>query len=192
MAISPVNVTRISNNLRTTVMVDSLRRNQVDLFLSQSRLATGRSFVTPSEDPVSAARALDLSQALARQEQFRANVQYGDTFLTAADSALTEVNSLLIQASSIASQTVSNLTSEAEREAEAEVVAAIRQQVQTIANRQFNGRYLFGGRDTTHLPFVDALGGVAYVGDVGELLIRPDVQLKSPINIPGSLVFGAL
>ncbi len=192
MAISPVNITRISNNLRTNMTLETLRRTQIDLFHSQARLATGRSFVTPSEDPVSAARALDLSDALIRQEQFRTNVQYGDTFLTAADSALTEVNSLLIQASAIASQTVSNLTSEAEREAEAEVVAAIRQQVQTVANRQFNQRNLFGGRSTLARPFVDGLGGIAYVGDIGELLVRPDAGLNSPISMPGSDVFGAL
>jgi len=192
MSVSPVNVTRISNNLQTTMLLDSLRRNQVDLFMSQSHIATGRNFVRPSEDPVAAARALDLTQALSRQDQFRANVQYGDTFLTAADSALTEINTLLIQASAIASQTVSNLTSEAEREAEAEVVASIRQQLQAVGNRQFNGRYLFAGRDTTSRPFVDALGATAYVGDTGDLTVRPDDGLTAPISMPGSLLFGAL
>lgn len=192
MAVSPVNVTRISNNLRTSMTLESLRRNQIDVFLEQTRLAAGRAFVTPSEDPVGASRALDLTEALSRQEQFRTNVQYGDTFLTAADSSLTELNSLLIQASSIASMTVSNLTSEAERDAEAEVVAAIRQQVQIVANRQFNGRYLFGGRSTLDMPFVDGDGGVVYTGDIGELLVRPDDQLISPISLPGSVVFGGL
>jgi flagellar hook-associated protein 3 FlgL len=192
MSVSPVNVTRISNNLRTTMLLDSLRRNQVDLFMSQSRIASGRNFVRPSEDPVAAARALDLTQALSRQDQFTSNVQYGDTFLTAADSALTEINGLLIQASSIASQTVSNLTSPAEREAEAEVVTSIRQQLQAIGNRQFNGRYLFAGRDTTSRPFVDALGATAYIGDTGDLLVRPDDGQTAPISMPGSLLFGAL
>ena len=192
MSVSPVNVTRISNNLRTTMLLDSLRRNQVDLFLSQSHIATGRNFVRPSEDPVAAARALDLTQALSRQDQFKANVQYGDTFLTAADSALTEINTLLIQASAIASQTVSNLTSEAEREAEAEVVTSIRQQLQAVGNRQFNGRYIFAGRDTTSRPFVDALGATAYVGDTGDLIVRPDEGQTAPISMPGSLLFGAL
>ena len=192
MSVSPVNVTRISNNLRTTMLLDSLRRNQVDLFMSQSHIATGRNFVRPSEDPVAAARALDLTQALSRQDQFKANVQYGDTFLTAADSALTEINTLLIQASAIASQTVSNLTSEAEREAEAEVVTSIRQQLQAVGNRQFNGRYIFAGRDTTNRPFVDALGATAYVGDTGDLIVRPDEGQTAPISMPGSLLFGAL
>jgi len=193
MSVSPVNVTRISNNLRSTMFLDSLRRNQVDLFMSQSRLATGRSFVTPSEDPVSAARALDLTQALSRQEQFQTNVQYGDTFLTAADSALSDINAQLIHASTIASQTVSNLTTEAEREAVAEVVAGIRHQLlQSVANRQFDGRYIFGGRYTLDRPFVDALGAIAYVGDTGELVVRPDDGLTAPISMPGSLLFGAL
>ena len=192
MSVSPVNVTRISNNLRTTMLLDSLRRNQVDLFMSQSHIATGRNFVRPSEDPVAAARALDLTQALSRQDQFTSNVQYGDTFLTAADSALTEINTLLIQASAIASQTVSNLTSEAEREAEAEVVTSIRQQLQAVGNRQFNGRYIFAGRDTTSRPFVDALGATAYVGDTGDLIVRPDEGQTAPISMPGSLLFGAL
>ncbi len=193
MSVNPINVTRVSNNQRTTMMINSLRRNQVDLFASQSRLATGRSFVMPSEDPVSAARALDLTQALSRQEQYQANVQYGDTFLTAADSALTDINTLLIEASAIASQTVSDLTTEAEREAEAEVVAGIRHQlIQSVANRQFNGRYLFGGRDTLDRPFIDALGAIAYVGDTGELIVRPDDGLIAPISTPGNLLFGAL
>jgi len=192
MAISPVNITRISQNLRTNLIVDSVRRNQLELFLTQTRIATGRRFVSPSEDPVGASRALDLTQALARQEQFVANVQYGDNFLTAADSALTELNSLLIQASSIASQTVSNLTSADERAAEAEVITAIRQQVQTVGNRQFDGRYIFAGRDTLDRPFVDGLGGVVYTGDIGELVTRVSDDLLSPISMPGSQVFGAL
>ena len=56
-------------------MVDSLRRTQRDLFLSQSRIASGRSFVSPSEDPVAARRALDLTFALEKQNQFMANTQ---------------------------------------------------------------------------------------------------------------------
>ncbi len=192
MAVSPVNVTRISQNMRTSLMLDSLRQNQRDVFLAQTRIASGRSFVTPSEDPVSAARALDLTQALARQKQFAANAQYGDSFLAAADSSLTEINALLVQASMIASQTVGSLTSAAEREATAEVVNAIRQQLQIVGNRQISGRYIFGGRNTTDRPFIDALGGVAYVGDTGELLTRVSEDLTAAFSVPGSLLFGAL
>ncbi len=192
MAISPVNITRISTNLQTSLVLDGVRRSQRDLYLSQSRIGAGRRFLSPSEDPIAASRALDLTQALARQGQFRDNAQYGENMLSAADGALSELAGLLVQASSVTSQTVSNLTSAAERDAQAEVVAAIRQQVQTVANRQFQGRYIFGGRDTLNQPFVEGLGQVLYVGDTGELSTRVSADRVAAMSMPGSAIFGAL
>lgn len=192
MALSPINISRVSHTMRTDLIVDSLRRTQRDLFLSQSRIASGRSFVSASEDPIAASRALDLTQALQQQRQFTANLRYADNFLSAADSALVEINDLLIQASSIASQTVGSLTTEAERASEAEVIARLRQQLQTVANRTVGDRYIFAGRDTSDRPFIDANGGIAYVGDVVELFTRADQGLLSPFSMPGNEVFGAL
>jgi len=192
VALSPVNVSRISQNLRTDTVIQSLRQTQRDLFRSQERIASGRSFLTPSEDPVRAARVLNLTQALRRQQQFTSNVQQGDSFLAAADLAMSEISGLLIQASVIASSMVSNLTSKSERASEAEVVASIRNQLQNTGNRQFNGRFIFGGRDVKDQPFVDAQGGVAYLGDVGEMFTRIGEDLFTPVNVPGSRAFDAL
>ncbi len=192
MAVSPVNITRITQNLQTSLVLDSVRRSQRELYLSQSRIATGRRFVSPSEDPIAAARSLDLSQALQRQQQFRENAQYGENILSAADSALNEIADLLIQASSIAIQNVSNLTSAAERQAETEVVTSIRQQLQVVGNRQFDGRYIFAGLDTLSQPFVDGAAGVVYTGDTGELRTRLSEDLVLPVTMAGSAIFGAL
>lgn len=177
--------------MRVDFTIGSLRSNQVEIFRAQNRIATGRRFVAASEDPVSAARAVDLSQALDRQNRYRANLQFADTSLSAADSAISEVNSLLIEALAIASQNVSNLTSADERAAEAEVIAAIRQQLQIVGNRQLNGRYIFAGRDTTQRPFIDALGVIAYVGDTGDRPTRIGAGLVAPVNLTGDILFNA-
>lgn len=192
MAISPVNFTRISHNFQTSFVLDGVRASQRELYLSQGRIAAGRRFLSASEDPVAASRALDLTHALARQGQFRDNAVYGENMLSAADGALSELAGLLVQASSITSQTVSNLTSAEEREAQAEVVAAIRHQVQTVGNRQFQGRYIFGGRDTLNQPFVEGPGQILYLGDIGELRTRVADDRVSAVAMPGSVVFGAL
>lgn len=192
MAISPVNITRISTNLQTSLVLDGVRRSQRDLYLTQGRIAAGRSYLSASENPIAASRALDLSHALARQSQFVENARYGENLLTAADAALSELSGLLVQASSVASQTVSNLTSAAERDAQAEVIAAIRQQVQTVGNRQFQGRYIFGGRNTLNQPFVEGFGQVLYVGDIGELRTRVSPDRVAGMSMPGSAVFGAV
>lgn len=192
MAISPVNISRISHNLQASLVVNSLQRNQREVFTEQTRIATGREFVTPSEDPVAAGRVLDLTRAMQQQDQFMANLRHADNSLAAADDALTEVNSLLIEAHDIASANISNLTSAAERESAAELIAGIRIQLQSVGNRLFNGRFLFAGRDTTERPFVEALGGIAYVGDTGDLLTRIDRGQDGVINLPGNVLFGAL
>ncbi|MHC5110822.1 MAG: flagellar hook-associated protein FlgL [Planctomycetota bacterium] len=192
MAVNPINVSRVSQNLQTTQMISSFRANQLNLFGIQSRIAAGRSFLSPSDDPVAATRAIDLTQALGRQNQFLQNIQHGDSVLTATDTAINEVESLLIDASAVASQNLSNLTSAAERFAEAEVVAAIREQLLVVGNREFDGRFIFAGRDTTVPPFTHALGGVSYIGDTGDLLTRISEDFTAVTNVPGNLLFGAL
>ncbi len=192
MAISPINVSRVSQNMRTAFVTGTLQRTQRELLASQTRIATGRDFVTPSADPVAAARVLDLTQAVQRQEQFLANLRHGDMFLASADDAISEVNGLLTEAQTIALKNVGNLTSAAERRADAELIAGIRQQLQTVGNRMFDGRYIFAGRDTSLRPFVDALGGIAYLGDTGDLVTRIREDAQAVINMPGNVLFGAL
>ncbi|MCH7592146.1 MAG: hypothetical protein IH989_05135 [Planctomycetes bacterium] len=192
MAISPIQVTRISHNLRASFVTESLRRTQRELFAAQARIASGRAFVSASENPIAAGRVLDLRSAHARQDQFVANLRQGANFLGASESAMLEINELLIEAGAVASQNVSNLTSAEEREAESVVIAAIREQIVAVGNRSLLGRFIFGGRMTTDQPFRSALGGVAYVGDTSELVTRVDDGLLSSISTPGNLVFGAL
>lgn len=192
MAISPINVSRVSQNMRASFAVASLQHNQLQLFNAQVRIATGRSFVTPSENPSAAVRVLDLTQAVQRQAQFLSTLRFSDNVLLAADDAVSEVNSLLIEAQSLASKNVSNLISAEERSADAELIAGIRQQLQSVGNRQFDGRFIFAGRDTTSRPFIEALGGIAYTGDTGDLLTRIGEGNQAVINMPGNVLFGAL
>ncbi len=192
MAINPISMTRVSHNLQSNSLLTSLRQNQVDLFATQARISSGRAFVSPSEDPLAAARALDLTQALGRQEQFVSNLTHGDNILGASDEAITEVNSLLIEVNAIASQNVSNLTSAAERESVAEVISGIIGQLLVVGNRELGGRYIFAGRDTTDPPFVRELGGIAYRGDTGNLFTRVSDDTSAITNISGDVLFGAL
>lgn len=192
MAVGPINVTRLSSNLRADFVIQALRQNQLAVFNEQARIATGRQFASAGDDPVAASRAVDLSQALTRSDQFLTNLRHADNTLAAADSAMTEVNSLLIEAQTIASDNVSNLTSRAERESVADLIAGIRRQLQDVGNREFNGRFLFAGRNTTQRPFVDALGGIAYIGDTGDITVRVGEDADASINVPGNILFDAL
>jgi flagellin-like hook-associated protein FlgL len=71
-------------------------------------------------------------------------------------------------------------------------VASIREQIVAVGNRTFEGRYLFAGRKTDIQPFVEALGGTAFLGDTGNIFARTDVNELEEINLGGDFIFGAL
>lgn len=192
MAVTSVNITRVSNQLQSYSLLESLRRNTLGLFLEQNRLASGNRFTTPSEDPVGSSRAISLTQILERQEQILANIRYADSFLAATDSGIGEINDLLSQAHSIASEMVNTTADQSQRESMAELVKGIINQLVTVGNRTYQGVQLFGGQQTTVAPFTQSTGGVEYRGDVGELRSYVDYQQNPAFNLNGADLFGML
>lgn len=172
MAINPITTTRVSNGLQSQALLDQFRANQVRLFQLQQQLSTGRRLLSTRDDPLGAGRAIDYGQILDRQSQILTNIRSADSFLSATDSAISDVSGMLIQATGIASEQVNSFTSADQRAAAATIIDGIIGQLQAVGNRQFNGRYLFSGRTTDLAPLNTALGQVTYVGDDGDLLAR--------------------
>lgn len=192
MAISSINITRTSFNLRTVSLLESLRQGTLSIFLAQNRLATGNKLVTASEDPVAAGLAIRMTEVMDRQDQILKNIRHADSFLSATDSAIGEISQLLTDAHSIALETVNSFTSQEERDSMAEVIKSIIQQLVTVGNRTYGDVYMFGGQKITSAPFSQENGGVMYRGDGGSLTSHVDRFLNSPFNIPGDELFGAL
>ncbi|NLX14136.1 MAG: flagellar hook-associated protein FlgL [Phycisphaerales bacterium] len=192
MAVTPINIVRVSTNMQSISLLDTLRRNTLQLFLEQNRMATGNKLNAPSEDPVLAARAMKLSQTLEQQQQILENIRGANTFLSMTDSTIGEVNDLLIQAHEIASEMVNSTADQSQRESMAQLVSGIIDQLVTIGNRMYAGRYLFGGQQTTQPPFVQESGGVIYRGDTDSLTAQIDFGQSANINLNGADLFGSL
>lgn len=192
MAINPINVARTSFNLQSISLLDSLRRNTLDLFLQQNRLGTGNRLNAPSEDPVLAGKATTLTEMLERQQQVLANIEHADTFLSVTDNSIGEISGLLTDAHNIALEMVNTTSSQAQRDSMAELVKGILNQLVTVGNRTYMGVYLFGGQDTTMPPFTQDNGGVEYRGDDNALRTHVDLFQDPQINLNGHDVFGAL
>lgn len=192
MAMSSVNVSRVSFNQQINTLLSSLRSSSVQLLTDQTQLSSGLAFSSASENPAAAAQVLDLEGALGRQDQIVSNLQHASSMLDATDAAIVEIHALISDAHAIASQNIGPLATAEERVASAELIADIVEQLTTVGNREFNGSYLFAGRDTTEAPFVPALNGVAYTGDTGDVLAHVARLDDEPINLTGAELFGAL
>src|SRR5947209_782351 len=62
----------------------------------------------------------------------------------------------------------------------------------SLGNKQFEGAYLFGGDKSTTAPFVQAQGGMQFVGSSTLLQNQADENASVPFMVDGAAVFGAL
>lgn len=192
MAINPVSLMRVSNNLRSSALLESLRRNTLNLFLEQNRLATGNRINSLSDDPATGTQALRLTEILEQQGQVLRNIRHADSFLSATDSAIGEITDLLNQAHTLASEAVNTTFDQQQRDASAQLIRGIINQLVSVGNRKLGDVFLFGGRRTTTVPFTQTTGGVEYHGDTGDLNSLVDLGQEAAVNISGAQLFGSL
>lgn len=192
MASIPSNLPRVSNNLRTAVATQNLLQTQVGLLKVQNQLATGKTLSTPSDDPGSAAIIQSIRKTLEQRDAYLANLKSAQSQLGTVDTTLGELADLLREADQIASANVGSDVSPDARASAAAIIGRIYSQAFSLANRQFEGAYLFAGDRSTAAPFVEAGGGVKFVGSTNVLRNDFDEGATLPFMVNGDEVFGAL
>jgi len=190
MAITTGNLTRVSNSLKAFLSLSHLRQNGLQLFREEQRIASGRQLLSAGEDPVSAEQITRLSQSLVSQSQVLSNLRHADNWLSAADSAITEVSDLLIEAARVASEQAGSLQSAEERAAQAVVVDGIIDQLLNVGNRRFQGLFLFAGRDVKTAPLNTTLGRVTWTGDARERQTLVDSAMAGGYSISLADLYG--
>jgi flagellar hook-associated protein 3 len=192
MAILPTNLARVSNRLRTQTAASQIARTQRRLLETQNQLTTGRRVNSASDDPGDAAIVQQLQKTLEQRQAFATNLNRAKNHLGAADATLGDLSDLLQQAQQIASANVGSDVTADQRAGAAAIIESLYGEALTLANRQFEGVYLFGGDRSTDAPFVTEGGGVRFVGSERVLHNAFDEATELPFMVNGADVFGAL
>jgi flagellar hook-associated protein 3 FlgL len=192
MAVTAINLARVSDNLRAFNLLEALRQNQTALYRVQTSLSTGLRFQQPSEDPLGAASAASLDRRLSWMNQVKSNLGKVNSTLTEVDTAMQEALDLLSEAQSLAVQATGDSISSEERQSLATVADSLIDRLVTVANRKHLNTYLFSGLQTT-TPFERTGDGVVYHGDAGRMLSMVDTDLtQDSFTISGQDFFGAV
>jgi flagellar hook-associated protein 3 FlgL len=193
MGVSPVNVTRVSHNLRAFNLLNTVRANHVSLFRIQNQLATGLRFNAPSEDPTRAADAIKLDRRMDILEQVERNLLRVNEVLREGESAMQQAVELVTEAHTLALSMAGDTASPGERESIRVVVESMLDQLITIGNRRHLDNYLFGGHYGADVPFELGNDGVLYRGDDGRLQTIVDSDLsEDTFTISGMEFFNAV
>ena len=177
------NLSRVSTSLRTFTLISQLQQNAMRIFREEQRIGTGQQLLSVGDDPIAAEKITRLIKSLESQDQILSNLRHADSNLAAADSAITEINDLLIEAARIASEQAGNLQSTEERASQAVIVDGIIDQLMNVSNRLFQGQYLFGGRRIDDAPITTDFGRITVLADQGDRNTLVDTSFTLPFNV---------
>jgi len=170
----------------------SLQSTYSDMFSAQEVVSTSKRINKLSDDPVGLVTVLDLRSSLSNIEQLGRNVSIGKSWLTASESALTQVNDILTDAKALTVQMSSANTGPSERANAVVVVEQYLDEILSLSNSQSGGRYLFAGTNTNTPPFElnGATGEVDYSGNATAFSIKIGSESNIAVGKVGSEVFG--
>ena len=183
---------RVPNLLASQTVLGSITRSNTALLELQVKLASGREILRASEDPVGAGTIAVLDDVLERRDQRLRNLSEATAVLGTLDSALGDVNDLLLEAKGVGLSQI-GIGSDAEtRRNQSLVIDSILQSLQGIGNREHRDLHLFAGSAVGTTPFDGLLGGIRYAGS-GDGLVN-DIGLggSTPMTMSGERAFGAV
>ena len=131
------------------------------------QVASGTRVVTPSDDSLAAAQAVNVRQAIAANEQYADARSSISTSLSQEESTLDSINDAITSARSLIVQANNGTLSDADRESIATSLQGVYDTLVTLANAtDSNGNYLFSGYQSQSPAFAaDADGNMVYQGD---------------------------
>jgi len=182
---------RISSSAIYDAGIRAMQQQTERLLQVQQQIASGRRIVTPADDPVAAARALEVSQSQAINTQYGINAGSASDSLVLEESILGSVTGLLQNVRVIAINAGNPVLSANDRASLANELRGNYQELLGLANStDGSGQYQFSGYQGGMRPFSESASGVVvYGGDQGQRLIQVSPSRQIAVSDAGVDVF---
>ena len=177
---------RITNGVMVGNMMKHLQDNMKKLDDLNQKLASGKKFQNPSENPIGATTSMELKNILKSNNQYIDNIEQSKDWLNSSESALNNAGKILQRGRELAVNGANGSLAKGDRKALANEVEQLHNELITISNTQLGDQYLFSGQKTNTAAF-DENGN--FQGDTRaiEREIGPDTTMR--INANGKRTF---
>ncbi len=180
---------RVTNTMMANNLLRNLWANMERLKEYQDQLASGKRVRRPSDDPVRVTASLKLRSSLGEIEQYSKNVDDAKTWLEVTDAALTNAIEVLQTARERAVAGANGTLPQESRNAIAQEVRQLKDQLVQIANTTVGGRYIFGGTQTAKEPVTVNNGSVTWQGNENAIQYEIAPGVTVTVNTPGKGLF---
>ncbi|WP_027799292.1 flagellar hook-associated protein FlgL [Paraburkholderia dilworthii] len=166
---------RISSTQYFTMNVATMSDQQAQLSQLYAQISSGVSLSTPSDNPLGAAQAVQLSSTATSLAQYTSNQNTALASLQLEDTTLGSVSSVLENIHMQVLRAGDGALNNGDRGSIATELQSLRNQLMTLANATDpQGNYLFAGFQSAAQPYTtNSAGVVTYSGDTG----TPAVQI---------------
>lgn len=183
---------RISTTQIYGATIAAINDQQSQMAQLQQQISTGKGLLTPSDDPVGAAQAVQLTMSSSTLTQYQSNQKSATSALQAEDGTLQSVQSLTASVQQLLVKAGDASLNDSQRTQLAQELQSYRDQLMTLANStDGQGNYLFSGFQVNTPPFANAPSGVGavYNGDAGQRTMQVADTRTIPVADTGSAVF---
>lgn len=181
---------RVSTNTIYETGTNLMLQNQSTLVKTQQQLSTGKRILTPSDDPIAAAQALNIAQAASLNKQFSVNRASASSSLGLEEDVLKELTSILQSVHSSTVHAGNSSLNDADKKMLATELRGKFDSLVGLANTtDENGQFLFSGYQANTKPFVKTGLNVQYAGDQGQRMNQVGPARQLAVNDSGTDVF---
>ncbi|MGI6452751.1 MAG: flagellar hook-associated protein FlgL [Syntrophomonadaceae bacterium] len=191
---------RVTNKMMADSVLNTVNVNLKQLSKLQQQMASAKIINRPSDNPIGTARLLSAQSELRVQEQHQRNMQDAAGWLETTDGALARLNDVLQRIRELAVNGANASLPKQSMEALADEVNQLAEELVQIGNTSYAGRYIFGGTQTTRMPFaitstagekvteVSFLNNAADVANLDEIYkFEIDIEPGTKINVSSGL-----
>lgn len=148
---------RITNSMMLNSMMRNMGKNLNRMNKTEEMLATGKKFSLPSDDPIGVSRSLRLNTDVANMEQYKRNTEDALSWMGTTESAIDNIVTVFQRARELTVQAANGTNSTDERNAIANEMVQLKEQIVGIANTSYAGSFIFSGFKTNQ-PLMDKDG----------------------------------
>ncbi|GED14551.1 flagellar hook-associated protein FlgL [Aneurinibacillus migulanus] len=179
---------RITQNMLNNNMLYNLGNSLSRMDRLQDMMSTGKKISKPSHDPMVAIRGMLFRTKLSENEQYRANTDEAVNWLDQAESSISEGGSILARIKDLITQAATDTNGVSEREKISAEVRQLREQLGTVANTTFAGKYIFSGTQILTPPYNGTNIDSGINEDPINLEVSTNIQVQ--INVTAKEMFG--
>jgi flagellar hook-associated protein 3 FlgL len=177
---------RIADRLRYETFKSNLQVLKERIDRNQTMIASGKRILTPSDDPVSAAKSMQLDAQKNVNTQYKRNLDKLKTTGVFYETSINAIHDALTEAKTLAMAQASDNMNADTRESAAEEAKAIFDELVTIGNTKVGGTYIFGGKKSNSPPF-SADGTFNGTQNVTKVSVETGTTIESGVS--GSAIF---